>query len=87
MLRLGEDYLFPFGRGTILQYSDIVKVYQEIHRTNGVKDRRSIKAELTDEKNITLCNIALFKEPGDQRLTDIVGLLLQKNPGIHIGYR
>lgn len=86
-LRMGEKYLFPKGQGVILKYSDIAKVYQSVHSTNGMKDSRVVKAELTDGKTVTLCNIAASNRFGTEEFEGIAYPLLKKNPEIHIGYR
>ena len=86
-LRMGEKYLFPKGQGVILKYSDIAKVYQSVHSTNGMKDSRVVKAELTDGKTVTLCGVAVSNRFGTEEFEEIAYPLLKKNPEIHIGYR
>ena len=86
-IRTGETYLFPKGGGAILKYSDIAKVYQRVQRTNGMKTSRSIQAELTDGRTISLGSIALSNRAGNEQFEGVVYRLLKKNPNIHIGYR
>ncbi len=83
-LRLGQTHLFPKGTGKILTYGQLAQVYQYIHKRNFVESSRELRAVVAG-KEITLAKLPL-KGKGDEDLKKVVGFLLMKNPGIHVGY-
>ncbi len=83
-LRLGQTHLFPKGIGKILTYGELTQVYQYVLKRNFMESRRELRAVVAG-KEITLASLPL-KGKGDEDLKKVVGFLLLKNPGIHVGY-
>ena len=85
-IRFGHKLLYSKGAGRVMSYSEIVRVYQYIHRTNFVEDRRELRCTTRDGKTLTLCRLKTRgKSDGDVRLA--VMMIHQKNPSIQIGYK
>lgn len=85
-LRLGDGCVFPRYGGKVLRYEDIAKVYQYIHKTNGVENDRELRAATSAGKVVTLSKIAL-RGKDDDEVNKAVAALLEKNPSIHPGYK
>ena len=88
-IRLGEQYLYPKRGGERIAYGDLLQVYQTVHKTNFVEDRRTITAVVRDgdrTKTVSLCALAL-RGKGDDVLRDVMLRLLVKNPNIKLGYK
>ena len=85
-LRLGHTHIFGKRSAAVLEYKDIKKVYQYIHRRNFVESRRALHVETMDGKVISLCRLALSGK-SDEALKLILIVLLSHNPGIKLGYR
>ncbi len=85
-LRLGVNYLYGRRCGHLLSYGQITKLYQYVHRTNFIEDRRELKVSAGLEKELTLCKLAR-KGKADEELKTVLGFILLKNPTIHIGYK
>ena len=84
-LRFGNYHLYAKGQGKLLTYTEIVRVYQHIHKTNFVEDRRELRFLDRDGKEGTLCGLQL-KGRSDADLRQVVGMLLQRNPSLQVGY-
>lgn len=85
-LRLGPTYIYGKGVGRILTHGEVRKVYQHVHKTNFVEDRREMRVETTDNKIFSLCKIPL-RGKGDQELIQAIAIMKTMNPGIHVGYK
>lgn len=85
-LRLGPTYILGKKSGKILTHSQVRKVYQHVHKTNFVEDRREIRVETQDGKVIIVCQIPL-KGKGDQELVQAISIMKTMNPGLQIGYK
>ncbi len=85
-LRLGSRHVFGKRSGNILEYGDITKVYQYIHKTNFAEDRRELRVETKDSKVISLCKLSL-RGKSDETLMVILRVMLSHNPAIKIGYK
>lgn len=85
-LRLGPTYILGKKSGVVLTYDQVKKIYQHVHRTNFVEDRREIRVETTEGKIISLCPLPL-KGKGDEELVRIISVIKTMNPGVHIGYK
>ena len=83
-VRLGEYYVYGKYSGNLVKYSDIVQVYQYIHRTNGFEDQRQLKYVDPNGKTRTLCKLRL-KGKSDSEVRDILTIILRKNPNVKIG--
>ncbi|MBO7252894.1 MAG: hypothetical protein J6V25_09760 [Oscillospiraceae bacterium] len=85
-LRFGRYYLYANGLGQVLPYQQITRVYQYIHRTNYIEDRRELRYVDPSGKVGTLCTLKKRgKSDADVHL--IVNLLLRKNPSMQVGYQ
>lgn len=85
-LRFGYHNLFAKGFGSVLPYSDIVRVYQYIHRTNFVEDRRELKIINRKGQELTLCQLKT-RGKSDNDVRQIIGMLLYYNSSIQVGYQ
>lgn len=85
-LRMGSAYILGKRSGRILTHGEVRKVYQHVHRTNFVEDRREMRVETGDGKVISLCQIPL-RGKGDQELVQAIAIMKTMNPGIYIGYK
>lgn len=84
-LKLGSAHIYGKRSGTVLEYKDIAKAYQYIHKTNFAEDRRELRVATQDGKTISLCKLAL-RGKADEALMTIIQVMLSHNPGIKIGY-
>ncbi len=85
-VRLGPAHVFGEKSGIILEYKDIAKVYQYIHKTYFSEDRRQLRVETKDGRLIILCKLAI-RGQADESVKAIVKEMLSHNPGIKIGYK
>ena len=88
-IRLGDRYLYPKRGGKYIAYGDVLQVYQTVHKTNFVEDRRTITAVVRNgekTETITLCSLAL-RGRGDDVLREVMLHLLARNPNIKLGYK
>ena len=84
-LRMGETYVFGRKSGVCPTYGQITQIYQYIHKTNGFENYRALKIVTDDKKVHELCKIRL-KGKADAEVQQIVGMILSKNPSVHVGY-
>ena len=85
-LRFGQYCLYAKGHGKLLPYSDIARVYQYVHKTNGVEDMRELKYVNREGKERSLCRLKI-RGKSDADVHMAVTMLYRKNPNIQIGYR
>lgn len=85
-IRMGQNYVYGKGSGQIVPYHDIRKIYQHVHRTNFVEDRRELHYVNSQGKVNTLCALQLRNKSQDD-LVRIVAIVQAKNPTVHIGYK
>ena len=85
-LRLGHTHIFGKKSAAILEYKDIAKAYQYIHKTNFAEDRRELRVETQDGKVFSLCKLEL-RGKADTSVMTILKEMLSQNPGIKIGYK
>lgn len=83
-VRMGQSHIYAKGSGKLVAYGDMVQVYQHIHRTNGIEDKRMLKYVDANGKHQPLCQLRL-RGKSDSEVKDILTLIRQKNPGIKIG--
>ncbi len=87
LLILGQTFLIGKNTGTVITYSDIIQIYQYVHKTNYVEDSRILKAVIVpDRKVVDLCRIPLGGK-GDDELRQVIGFILSKNENIKVGYK
>ena len=85
-LRLGKRYLFGKNTGHIFEFGEISRVYQYIHKTNGVEDRRELKVKTTRGKELILCRLPL-KGKADEDIMNVAAIIKAVNPAVEIGYK
>ena len=83
-LRFGEKWIFVRNREQLLGYEDIAQIYQYIHRTNLVEDKRALKYKTPSGKEYVLCGLQLNGK-SDEDVKRIIAILLTKNSNIRIG--
>ena len=83
-LKLGSSHIFAKKSGLFLKYEDVLNLYIYIHKTNGIEDRRELRAK-TAERIVTLVKL---KNGGkqDSVAEEIVAFMREKNPAITVGY-
>lgn len=84
-IRVGKRYLFGKKSGLIVAYGDIKKIYQHIHKTNGIEDRRELRYVDIHGRTHTLCSL-LIRDKSKDELIQLLNIILQKNPNVQIGY-
>lgn len=84
-LRLGKSMMFGRGMGTIVEYRELNRVYQYIHRTNGVLDRRALKVRFTDDSERYLCTLPR-RRPDNAELLAVLAIIQASNPSVHFGF-
>ena len=85
-LKLGERYVFGKRSGRILSYYDLQNVYQYIHKTNFVEDRRALRVNTNSNETVDICKMKL-RGKSDDELMIVVMEMLKKNNRITVGYK
>lgn len=85
-VRFGKNYIFIKHSGKLLKYSDIKQVYQYIHKTNFVENERALKYIDLNGKHRKICNL-LLREKSNDELSQMISIIMCKNPNVKIGYR
>lgn len=88
-LRLSENYIF--SKGTFPhRYYEIERVFQYVHQTNGIEDRRELKARYAGPNNksteVMLCQLKT-RGRSDADAMQIVSIICSKNPSVAVGYK
>lgn len=83
-IKLGSTYLFGENTGTLVKYEEISKIYQWIHKTNFVEDKRELRIVLQSGNTRCLCNLPL-KGEADHEVAKICVAVKMKNPSVQIG--
>ncbi len=84
-LIIGQKWLIGNKTGTILQYSDVVRFYQTIHKTNYIEDGRTVTAVTKDGKRVQLCNLKTRGKSSDE-LDYFFSFISSNYPEIALGY-
>ena len=84
-LIIGQTWLIGNKTGTILQYSDVVRFYQTIHKTNYIEDGRTVTAVTKDGKRVQLCNLKTRGKSSDE-LDYFFSFISSNYPEIALGY-
>ena len=82
---LGDTFIIGKGMGVIVQYSDIRRVYQYVHSTNGIEDTRLLRAELVSGREADLFMLP-HSGKGDEELNNVINYMCSINPRIKVGY-
>lgn len=82
-LILGRSFLIGKKTGAVFTYSEIVKIYQLIHFTNGIEDKRMLKIDTAEKKGIDLCRVPLG-DKADEEIQRIIGYITSVNNGVCI---
>lgn len=85
-VRFGQYWIFSRSSKKVINYSDITRVYQNIHKTNFIEDSRSIMFVDQNGKPRELCKLEL-RGKSDEEVKQIFMIILQKNPNVALGYR
>ena len=86
-LCLTNNFVVNFGgKFTILEYKDIVWMYVQERRTNGIKTSKSIKAMTKDGKVHTIATIEFITKAKKETFDEIWNTICVKNPNVAIGY-
>lgn len=83
-LILGQRFIIGKNSGNVLYYSEIIRIYQYIHKTNFVEDMRVLKAVNNKRNVINICALPL-RGKGDSELTIAINHILSKNPNVKVG--
>ena len=93
-IRLGKKCIYGRSCCTIMRYTDITKIYQYVHKTNYIEDRRELRVVDGEGKVWKLCVLEhhrLFQrqknELLDEELSEVINVMLRKNRWIHVGYK
>ena len=81
-----DFWIFIKGSGKLLEYSEIVQIYQYIHKTNFIEDERALKYRDSKGKERRLCRLELGDKSKDEML-QMIDIICRKNPTVKIGYR
>lgn len=82
-VRLGQSYIYAKGSGKLVAYSDLVQVYQYIHKISGMEDKRMLKYVDAAGNHHMLCQLRL-KGKSDAEMKDILTVIRQKNPDVKV---
>ena len=84
-LHIGQQNLYGKRMGVILPYQDIARMYQYVHKTNFVEDRRALIALTRAGERVTVCKLKT-RGKDDSELALVLSLAKAKNPDIQFGY-
>lgn len=84
-LRMGELNLYGKQMGLILPYGEIARIYQYVHKTNFVEDRRMLIALTHGGERYSLCKLEK-RGKSDHELALVLAAAKARNPGIQFGY-
>ena len=86
-LVLGQRFLIGKNTGVVIAYSDIGRIYQEIHKTNYIEDSRTLKIlSVKTNRYYDLCKIPL-KGKADDEVQQVIEYIVSMNPNIRVGYK
>lgn len=83
---LGDRFIIGRNTGTVVPYSEVTRVYQYIHSTNGIEDSRILKATTFEGRTIDLCSLP-GRGKGDDELNQVIDYMISRNGKIRVGYR
>ncbi len=86
-LILGQNFLIGKNTGVVIAYSDIGRIYQQIRKTNGVEDSRTLKVlHLKTNRYYDLCKVPRRGKAEDE-VQQVVEYIVSMNPNIRVGYK
>ena len=85
-LRIGPRLLFGKRNGPIVGVDEIRQIYQSVHKTNFVEDRRTLNIQNNQGDNRILCKLPL-KGRANYELEGIIKLIVEKNPSVQVGLK
>ena len=85
-IRTGEAHLYVKNAACLYEYGDIRNLHQYVHKTNGVEDRRELRAVMADAKSVTLCRLKTRGRSNDD-MVQLTAAIVAKNPAITLGYK
>ena len=83
-LILGQKFVIGKNSGTVLAYTDVVRIYQYVHKTNFFEDMRVFKAVNNKRNVINVCPLPL-RGKGDCEFNTAANIILSKNPNVKVG--
>lgn len=83
-LILGNVFLIGYGVCNVIAYSEIRKVYQTVHSTNRIEDKRTLNIETVDGKIITLCKLSL-RGKDEEEVDRLISHMMSFNGNIQQG--
>ena len=85
-VRTGENEIYLSATPeNILPYESILNLHQYIHKTNGVEDRRALRAVISGGKTIDIGNLKRMGASNDE-LMRFLTFVASKNPKVTLGY-
>ena len=84
-LRMGDTHIFLQHKSKIPAYAEIRKIYQYVHKTNGVEDQRELRCENYSGKIVSLCRLRT-RGQSDNDVIQVVAVIKARNPDVSIGY-
>ena len=82
-LIMGQYFLISKKSGTVVEYSEIDKLYQLVKGT-GERAKRIIQVRTTDKKKITLCKIPVSGSKTSEEFGKLLGYITAKNRNISL---
>ncbi len=82
-LILGQYFLISKKSGTVVEYSEVDKLYQLVKGT-GERAKRIIQIRTTDKKKINLCKIPVSGSKTSEELGKVLGYITAKNRNISL---
>lgn len=82
-LILGKYFLISKRSGTVVEYSDIDKLYQLV-KGYGARAKRVIQVKTVDKKKVNLCRIPISGSKTNEELGKALGLITAKNRNIQL---
>ena len=84
-LILGQTFMLGKKMGHIVDYREIRQVYQYIHKTNFVEDKRTLVVVCGEKSEvIDICRLPLFGKADDE-VMQVIQYMISKNPNIKVG--
>ena len=83
---LGDVFVIGKGTGAVIKYIDIRRVYEYIHTTNSIEDKRTFRAELSTGRTMDLFMLPRNGR-GDEELNNVINYMRSRNSRIQVGYK
>ena len=84
-LRMGNRWIYVKGKSRLLNYGNIVQVYQRVTRTYFIESERNLLCVDARGRKHKLCYLEL-RGKSDEEVMQIVSFILRHNPNVKVGY-